>query len=469
MPSTNSPRDCPPRWATPRTDRHTLGPAVAAVAGEWGHDLMPWQRQVLDVALEVDDAGQLVYREVIVTVPRQSGKSSLILPLALHRCVAWGGAQRVVYAAQDRQSAAKKLLEDWFPLYDDSPFGKLGKTYRSNGGEKVAWHNGSYLEVAATTETSMHGTTLDLAIVDEAFSLHDHRLEQAFKPAMMTRPSHQLWIVSTAGTGDSIYLNEKVDRGRAVVQAGETEGVAFFEWSADDDADPSDPETWWSCMPALGHTVDVATVKSHYLTTDSAEFTRAYLNRWTSTRALPPIDLGAWQATADPECVPAGRLVLGLDIAPNRQQGSLAVCDGTNLELLRAGVSVDELATAARDIYDRHDDIDALWLDPAGPAGSLIPDLEAAGVSVYTVTAREMGQACAAFHDAVVGHQLKHRADTRLSAALGAAEKRSLGDLWLWNRKSTTSDITPMVAATLAHHGSRVPAGDAKPGPVFAF
>ena len=120
---------------------------------------MPWQRQVLDTALEVDDDGELVSREVIVTVPRQSGKSSLILPLAIHRCVAWDGPQRVVYAAQDRQSAAKKLLEDWHPLYDNSPFGKLGKTYRSNGGEKVAWRNGSYLEVAATTETDATQST----------------------------------------------------------------------------------------------------------------------------------------------------------------------------------------------------------------------------------------------------------------------------------------------------------------------
>lgn len=469
MPSTNLPVDCPPRWATPRTDRRTLGPAVAAVAAEWNHELMPWQRQVLDVALEVDDEGELVYREVVVTVPRQSGKSSLLLPLALHRCVAWGDAQRVVYAAQDRQAARSKFLEDWRPLIQSSPLGDLGRFLAGKGDEKMELRNGSYFEISATTEKAGHGKTVDLAIIDEAFALTDHRLEQAFKPAMITRRSAQLWVVSTAGTGDSIYLNGKVDRGRAAAQAGETSGVAFFEWSAEDDADPSDPVTWRSCMPALGHTIREVDIRSEFQTMELGEFTRAYLNRWTTAKALPPIDLTAWAATADPECVPAGRLVLGLDIAPNRQQGSLAVCDGTNLELLRAGVSVDELAVAARDIYDRHDDIDALWLDPAGPAGSLIPDLESAGVPVHTVTAREMGQACAAFHDAVVGFQLKHRADTRLSAALGAAEKRSLGDLWLWNRKSTTSDITPMVAATLAHHGSRVPAGDAKPGPVFAY
>lgn len=429
---------------------------------------MPWQRQVLDTALEVDEDGELVYREVIVTVPRQSGKSSLILPLAIHRCVAWDGPQRVVYAAQDRQSAAKKLLEDWFPMYDNSPFGKLGKTYRSNGGEKVAWRNGSYLEVAATTETSMHGTTLDLAIVDEAFSLKDYRLEQAFKPAMVTRRSAQLWIVSTAGTGDSVYLNDKVDRGRAAAEAGTTDGVCFFEWSAADGLEPGDPETWRTCMPALGHTVPESAVRSDYLTTDLGEFTRAYLNRWTSAKAAPPIDPGAWSATAKHDAVPDGRLVLGLDIAPNRAQGSLAVCDGTNIELLRAGAIVDELLSATVAICERNPDIEAVWLDPAGPAGSLVPDLESAGITVGTVTAREMGQACAAFHDAVNAGRVAHRPDSRLTSAFGVATKRTLGDLWLWNRSSTTSDITPVVAVTLAHHGARIPAA-VKAGPVFAY
>jgi len=468
MPSMSLPNDCPPRWATRRTGRSTLGPAVAAVAAEWGHDLMPWQRQVLDTALEVGDDGELVYREVIVTVPRQSGKSSLLLPLALHRCVARSRPQRVVYAAQDRQSAAKKLLEDWWPLIQQSPFAELGKVYRSNGGEKITWHNGSYLDVAATTETSMHGTTLDLAIVDEAFSLKDYRLEQAFKPAMVTRPSAQMWIVSTAGTGESTYLNDKVDRGRAVVEAGSTEGVAFFEWSADDGADPADPATWRSCMPALGLTTPESVIRADFQTSDPGEFTRAYLNRWTTAKAAPPIDPGAWAAAADRDSAPSGVLALGIDVTPSRSAGSIAACDGTNVELVRAGVSVDMLAAEVLGLCDRNEDVGSVWLDPAGPAGSLVPDLEAGGVTVCTVTAREMGQACAAFHDAVVGGRLRHRGDTRLSAALGMASKRTLGDLWLWNRSSTNSDITPVVAVTLAHHGSRIPAADV-PGPVFAY
>jgi hypothetical protein len=58
---------CSPRWATPRVPaRRTLGGAATKIARELGQPLMPWQQQVFDVALELDErTGRLVYREVM--------------------------------------------------------------------------------------------------------------------------------------------------------------------------------------------------------------------------------------------------------------------------------------------------------------------------------------------------------------------------------------------------------------------
>src|SRR5262245_7346570 len=107
---------CEPRWATPRSpQRRTLGPQVAAVAARLGTPLMPWQRLVADVGLELLEDGRPAYREVIVPVPRQSGKTSLILAVEVQRAVGWApafGPQRLVYSAQTGADARKKLLED---------------------------------------------------------------------------------------------------------------------------------------------------------------------------------------------------------------------------------------------------------------------------------------------------------------------------------------------------------------------
>src|SRR5690348_15325275 len=77
---------CQPRWSTPRNPtRPTLGPALAAIANELGQPLMPWQRLVADVGLELTDDGRPAYREVVFTVPRQSGKTTVILGWAVQR------------------------------------------------------------------------------------------------------------------------------------------------------------------------------------------------------------------------------------------------------------------------------------------------------------------------------------------------------------------------------------------------
>src|SRR5262245_42723367 len=70
-----------PRWATPRSGRQTYGGNAGEVALALGFELLDWQQQVVDVALEHDEEGGLVYREIGVSVPRQCGKSTLVLCL----------------------------------------------------------------------------------------------------------------------------------------------------------------------------------------------------------------------------------------------------------------------------------------------------------------------------------------------------------------------------------------------------
>ena len=208
---------------------------------------MPWQRHVADVAYEVDPAtGKLAYREIRLTVPRQSGKTTLMLAVMTHRCLLMGERQRVFYTAQTGKDARLKWEDEHVPVLERSAFGRLISVRRTNGSEAIRWSNGSLWSLLATTESAGHGAQADLGVLDEAFAYVDDRLEQAMKPAMVTRPQPQLWIVSTAGTEDSLYLNDKVDDGRLRAAAGQTSSVAYFEWSAPEDADIGSEETWFS-------------------------------------------------------------------------------------------------------------------------------------------------------------------------------------------------------------------------------
>jgi hypothetical protein len=92
------------------------------------------QRQVLDVALE-HERGRLAYRDVVVSVPRQAGESTLVLVLILYRLLA--ARCHAVYGAQTRLAARQKLLDDWLPMIRRSPLSKLFDVSRATGQEAL--------------------------------------------------------------------------------------------------------------------------------------------------------------------------------------------------------------------------------------------------------------------------------------------------------------------------------------------
>ena len=91
-----------------------------------------------------------------------------------------------------------------------------------------------------------------------------------------------------------------------------------------------------------------------------------------------------------------------------------------------------------------------IGLDPGGPSGSLIPELENLGVPLILMSARDIAQACGAFYDAVASGALRHRDQAELTAAVSSARKRPLGDAWAWSRKEAVSEITTLISATVA-------------------
>lgn len=462
---------CEPRWATPRSvDRKTYGGKVAKIAEVLGTPLMPWQQQVADVALEIDpETGKLAHRVVVLTVPRQSGKTTLLLSLWLQRAVGFE-SQRISWTMQSAKDAREKWDDEHVPLIVGSPLGRLVKKVRkTNGSEAVLFHNGSIQTLMASTSSAGHGKTLDLGIVDEAFAQPDDRLEQAMKPAMITRPEPQMWIVSTAGTPESTWFRSKVDGGRAAVLSGQSGSMAFFEWSAAEDADPGDPETWWSCMPALGHTITEAAIRDEFqqaLATDNVSgFRRAYLNQWTQQKADPVIPAVRWQACLDPRSAPADPVVFSWDVTPLRDMSSICVAarrsDGLEHgELVEHRPGVGWVAGRVAELVERWRPA-CLVVDPLGPAGSLADDVRrevaARGVSVelVEVTGRQYAQGCGQLFDAVCGDvpSFRHRGQEALSVAVDGATKRPLGDAWAWSRKASTVDISPLVALTLARWG----------------
>lgn len=462
-----------PRWSSPRrADRPTWGPRIARVSERLGKPFMPWQRIVSDIAHEVNpDTGCLAYSEVRLLVPRQSGKSTEIFAKSIWRMIdaaGLGGRQTLLYVAQSRNKAREKFVDDY--LTEVRAARALRGKWRerlSNGSEQIHWRNGSRWGIDAVTKKSGHGSTLDAGDIDEAFSHVDARVEQALRPAMITRPNSQLWVVSTAGDETSLYLNAKMQSGRKMVEEGVDSGVAYFEWSAEPDADPGDPATWWSCMPALGFTVTEDRIRAEYTAMsadgDLAGFRRAYLNIPQDGAATDTvIPLAQWRRQADTAQEPFHDQppAFAVDVTPDRGLAAIGNAfwrpDGAPQgEVVQTGPGTDWVVKALVELVRRHPRA-IVVIDPSGPAGSLITDLEHERVAVVKTTARDMAQACGWLHDATIAGTWHHAGQSVLDDALRAAAKRPLGDAWAWDRKHAgDAPIAPLVAVTLAVWGLR--------------
>jgi phage terminase large subunit-like protein len=279
---------------------------------------MPWQQHVADVALEVDpDTGELFYEEIVVTVPRQSGKTTLILALMVWRCLMMArrldDKQVVTYLAQSGKLARRKLEREFIPMlrkalgFTEVPHSRAQPTSptefkpsMNNGSEHVLFGTGSFLQIEAPTGTGSHGDVLDVAVIDEAFAREDDLVEQAVDAATVTRRSPQTFVISTAGNERSSFLWRKVLAGRRGVEAGGSGRSCYFEWSVPDDAAYDDPAVWARYLPALGHTITVQrlTARLHKALANPDEvdedgdepglpgFLRGYLNRWVKVPLL---------------------------------------------------------------------------------------------------------------------------------------------------------------------------------------
>lgn len=438
---------------------------------------MPWQQHVLDVALEIDpDTGLPAYREVVLTVPRQSGKTTLLLALMVHRSLGFGQQQRVTYTAQTRIAAREKWLYEHLPLLQKSALGGMFQTVLQRGEERIVWENGSIYGIESTQETAGHGNVLDLGIIDEAFARENAAGEQAMRPAMITRPDAQLWVVSTAGKtkAKSAYLWSKVAAGRARVEAGLDSTVASFEWSMPTDVDPADPASWWGCMPALGErTITERAIRGEYEAMVQSgnlnEFRRAYGNQWLDDvlDGWDVIPKSAWDARAGAAGKPDGPVAFALSAAwPKADMGSIAVAGRHGDEVYTQVIAYDRgtswMPARVKELKAKHPKA-AVVLDDKDPAAQEKPALERAGIELTPVNLTQAGQAYGMFIAAVMGDApyLRHYGQPELDAAVAAASKRPVGDAHTWARKG--ADICCLVAATHAMYGLATTTADPPP------
>jgi hypothetical protein len=409
---------------------------------------MPWQRYCADVAGETDGFGNYIYPLVVITVPRQSGKTTLELATLVHRCLQKPN-QRCWHTAQTGLEAVDK----WNELADAllaSPLAKIIKVRRSKGSECITFQNGSTLRPHPPTDDALHGKQSDINLVDEAWSFDMAKgmgVIQAITPTQATRVGAQTVITSTAGTADSVWFRGYVDKGRA----GE-EGIAYFEWAIPDDVDPSDLTSVALHHPAIGHTIQMKALESAKIQMTPGEFARAYGNRWTHSREqFIPLDAYA-RAESDLAIPDDARVGFGAAVSVDRKTAAIcaaAIVDGIPVvELIEFREGTDWVGPRLSALYAKHKSDVAV--DNYGPSGTVADYLHLDHVPMLPLSTKDCCAAAAGVYDRLMTGTILFRPNYAMSEAVKYADKRQVGDAWMFKRTNADASIAPLEAATLA-------------------
>lgn len=445
----------PPLYATRRDPAYrSEGARVALVSHALGAPFLAWQRHTADVATELNPDGTYRYTIVVVTVPRQSGKTTLLRAIGVDRCISRRDCG-VFYTAQSGQDARAR----WVDLVkaitaDASPLKGLVVVRRSAGRETVEFPNGSGFQVFAPYGKRLHGYTPPLVMLDEAFA-HDQAtgddLMGAIGPAQATIPHRQLWIVSTAGTADSTFLRRWVDAGRAGAP-----GVALFEWAAGPEvSDVYDPAAWPTYHPALHSGL----VTGDYLAAEAdrqtrADFERMYANRWTRTAShLIPADQWDRLGTDRTQDRPDVGVSFAFDVMHDRSAAALVATwrdleDQLQAKVVRTGQGMAWLADTVADLHAQG------WRDfvctDDGPAREVADDLDRRHVPIHRLTTRDTTDAWGFLMQHVAHATLTHDGSDALAVAAANIATRPRSDGAAPSRRHSAGDVTPLVALMAA-------------------
>lgn len=442
--------------------------------------LDPWQVEVIEGGCTLNE-GKWAALEVGVNVPRQNGKGVILELVELTSLFTWG-SELVIHSAHEAITSRIHFDRLW-ALVERTPDllkqVRRGRPSYSHGQEGFKLNDGREILFRTRTKVGGRGLSCDHLFLDEAMILPDAALAALF-PALRARPDPQVWYTGSAVDQEvhehGLVFTRLRERGRMGAPA-----LAYFEWSLDYDTPEdvpeevfSDEEAWAQATPAYG----IRITREHFQRELEALPHRTFAVELLGVGDYPdpnatgemPIPPDAWAECEAPDSKLQDPVCLAFDVSPGRRTALAAAGknqDGDwHVEVIEKLPGTEWLPARLAELDLMHSPLQIVC-DDLGPGRSLVAACEARGVRVRTLSAPEHAEACGRLVDAVAERSLKHVGSLDLWNAIRGAGTRPLGDRWAWSRKSSTVDISPLVAATLALWSAQAEITDDDEGPVI--
>jgi hypothetical protein len=475
-----------------------------------GGALDPWQSWVLDVGLGEREDGKWASFQNTVVVSRQNGKDEIFVALGL----GWlflTGERLIGHSAHEYKTAmeAFRRLVGIIENCDDLRR-KVKKIINTNGEEGIELLDGRRMRFLARSKGAGRGFSFDKMIWNEAYALVAAQVD-AVLPTMSARPNPQLWLGSSppldAATGEALFRARRAAEDKAP-------GVMMVDWGLAARLDKLGPCADAACShrvtevgcvldsaemhartnPAYPHRINAEAIARERATMDPIGFARERLGAWPPdlSEGYTVISRSQWEALEDthsgseqwqdkdwphpatpiadlakmlPPTQLTGKPCFAVAMS-SRTQGPVRTSIGVaqrrqdgkaHLELVLSGPGSAWVPAVLAKLQNG-DPTRVVVIDPGSPAGSIIADVEAAGVTVTTMSTRDVAQAFGMIYDAATSENpedrnVAHLGQSELVLAVRGAGTRPVGDGTAWDVKNAGTDITPIDSVTKALWG----------------
>lgn len=446
----------------------------------------PWQRWALIHGCELLPDGRPRFRQLLLLVSRQNGKSAIAVILTAF----WQFVDTVpmILGTSTKLDYAKEAWDKTVKLVERA---KLLDAYhdkrwtRNANGEQESWTRAdSRYKIAASNDQGGRSLTIHRLVLDELRHHYSYLAWGASVPAGNAVRDFQVWALSNAGDDRSVVLNDLRKAALAFIETGEGwDRFGLLEWSAPEGADPLDVHALAQANPNLGYRLDAEAllgdaVKAVKAGGEALTMFKTEVMCIRVPHANPAIDSTAYARALLPGTLEGvrDRVAMVFDVANSMQHATLYAAavlpDGTTrVAAVKEWSGAGCADAAARELPGV---LGAMrvkprlfgWLpgSPAAAVATKLKDRDDArrtawpprGVQVEELRG-ELTAVCMGFAELVSAGKLARVEEPLLDGQALAAEKLPRGDAWVFSRKGEGDCDALYAAAGAAYLAAIVP------------
>lgn len=426
-----------------------------------GYDLEGWQITLIRSVLELypeghPRAGQLRYRQVVISLGRQNGKTEIAAALGLWALLVKATALVIGIASSVDQ--ARLVYDRTMHAIRSTP--QLARKFKALTTTRgIRSLSGGKYEMKAAKSGALQGIPIDLGLVDEL-----HILAAALWNDLVNgtggRPNCLVAGITTAGDDDSELLLHLYEQGDAAIAAGDASRMGFFLWEAPEARMPEDDETLGRYLayanPAVAEgRVDLDNVIADVRSMPAPDAIRYRLNRFVaSLNAFIPVE--AWRDGFTAERMHDGlRPVFTFGMTQDMSYATIAA----TYKLPDETIFCDMVASIANPTWSQLADVAQRLTKHApvtfgmgAPMKPLAAELEIRGIPCKVLTYGEFLSASALFYAKVTQGLLKHPGHPLMSVQIPRTVRKNVGEQFRISFEESSIEIDSVIAHVIGVH-----------------